>query len=477
MFYSARKISLFIFLYIPFLLFQTGMAAAQMSTLKDQQSVAITIYNSNIGLVKETRLVYLQQGVQALKFMEVAGKIEPTTVTLKSLLDDMSLRILEQNYEYDLTNQQKLLEKFVGQKVELAWLNPESKKEEIVEATLLSTQGGNTFQIGDKISLGHPGRILLSKIPETVSLQPTLLWLLENKLAIPQRLEVTYLTSGINWRADYLAILNPSDTQIELAGWVTIENRSGATYRNAQLRLVAGEIQRVREDRISELAVPRTAMAAKEAAPQFKEEPFFEYHLYALDRGTTLRDNETKQMVLFDAHQVPVSKLFILPGQPQFYWSRYEARGQKPKVGVYLELVNRPENHLGMPLPKGTVRVYKEDKDGTLQLAGEDRIDHMARNEKFKVKIGEAFDTVTERIQTEYKQLDSRVYEVAFEVSLRNQSSEDMKVLVEEPIPGDWEMISNTHPYEKLQANLIRFHVAVGKNQEVKVRYKVRFRY
>ncbi len=474
---STKKISLFIFLHMLLILVQTGMAATQTSTLKDQQSVAITIYNSNFGLVKETRLVYLQQGVQALKFMEVAGKIEPTTVNLKSLLDDLSLRILEQNYEYDLTNQQKLLEKFVGQKVDLAWLNPESKKEEIVEATLLSTQGGNTFQIGDKISFGHPGRILLSKIPETVSLQPTLLWLLENKLARPQRLEVTYLTSGINWRTDYLAILNPSDTQMELTGWVTIDNRSGATYRNAQLRLVAGEVQRVREERVAERAVPRMAMAAKEAAPQFKEEPFFEYHLYTLDRGTTLRDNETKQMVLFDAHQIPVSKLFILQGQPQFYWARYEARGQKQKVGVFLELVNRQENHLGMPLPKGIVRVYKEDKDGTLQLAGEDRVDHTAKDEKFKVKIGEAFDVAVERIQTEYKQLDSRVHEVAFEVSLRNQKNEDIKILVEEPIPGDWEMISNSHPYEKLQTNLIRFHVPVGKNQEVKVRYKIRFRY
>ena len=475
--YSTKKIGPFIFLFVLFILVPTGMAATQTSTLKDQQSVVITIYNSNIGLVKETRLVYLQQGVQTLKFMDVAGKLDPTTVNFKSLLNGGSLQILEQNYENDLTSQQKLLEKFVGQKVELAWLNPESKKEEMVEATLLSTQGGNTFQIGDKISLGHPGRIVLSKIPETISLQPTLLWLLENKIASPQRLEVTYLTSGINWKTDYLAILNPTDTQIELTGWATIENRSGATYRNAQLRLVAGEVQRVREEKMMDRAVPRTAMAAKEAPPQFKEESFFEYHLYTLDRVTTLLDHETKQMVLFDAQQVPVSKLYILQGQPQFYWARYEARGQKQRVGVFLEMANRQENHLGMPLPKGIARVYKEDKDGALQFAGEDRIDHTAKNEKFKIKIGEAFDVVAERIQTEYKQLDSKVYEVAFEVELRNQKNEDVKVLVEEPIPGDWEMISNTHPYEKPQANLVRFLVPVGKNQGVKIRYKVRFRY
>jgi len=356
-------------------------------------------------------------------------------------------------------------------------VNPESKKETIVEATLLSTQGGNIFQVGDKISIGHPGRILLPKIPENLSLQPALFWLLENKLAKPQRLEVTYLTSGINWKADYLAILNPSDTLLDLIGWVTIENRSGAIYRNALLQMVAGDVQRVREEKRVDRAMPM--MAAKEAAPQpqFREESFFEYHLYTLDRATTIRDNETKQMVLFSAPQVPVHKLFIFQGQPHFYWTRVEPRGQKQKVGVFLELMNRPENRLGMPLPRGTVRVYKEDKDGTLQFAGEDRIDHTAKNEKVKVKIGEAFDVVGERIQTDYKHLDSKLYEVAFEVSLRNQKSEDIKILVEEPIPGDWEMLSNTHPYEKVQANLIRFQVPIGKNQEVKVRYKVRFRY
>lgn len=453
------------------------MAASQTSTLKDQQSVAITVYNSNVGVVKETRLVHIQQGIQTLKFMDVPSRIDPATVSLRSLIDGTSLRVLEQNYEYDLVSHQKLLEKFVGQKVELAWLNPESKKEEIIEATLLSTQGGNIFRIGDKISLGHPGRIVLSKIPESLSLQPTLVWLLENKLATPQRLEVTYLASGINWKADYLAILNPSEAQIDLTGWVTIENRSGAAYRNALLRLVAGDIQRIREERMPDRAAPRVAMAAKEAAPPFKEESFFEYHLYSLERGTTIHDNETKQMLLFHAPQVPVNRLYIFQGQPQFYFTRHDPKALKQKVGIYLELVNRQDNRLGMPFPRGVVRVYKEDKDGTLQFVGEDRVDHTARNEKIKVKVGEAFDVASERVQTDYKHPDSRLYEVGFEVALRNQKNEDIKILVEEPIPGDWEMISNTHPYEKVQANLIRFHVPVSKNQEVKVRYKVRFRY
>jgi len=475
MIFASRRIIPLISLWVLFFVWAPGTAGAETSTLKDQQSVALTIYNSNVGVVKETRLINLPQGIQTLRFTDVPGRIDTATVNLKSLVEAGSLRVLEQNFEYDLVSQQKLLEKFVGQKVDLVWLNPDSKREETVEATLLSTQGGNIFQIGDRVSLGHPGRIVLSKIPEGLSLQPSLFWLLENRLGGPQRLEVTYLTSGINWKADYLAILNPADTQLDLSGFVTIENRSGAGYRNATLRLVAGDIQRVRED--SDRPAPRMAAAAREAAPQFKEESFFEYHLYTLDRGTTLRDNQTKQLLLFNAPQVSVSKLYLLQGQPHYYWSRYDLRGQKPRVGIFLEMVNRQESHLGMPLPKGTVRVYKADQDGTLQFAGEDRIDHTPRNEKFKVKIGEVFDMAAERVQTDFKQLEPRVYESTFEVTLRNQKNEDIRVLVEEPIPGAWEMISNTHPYEKIQANLIRFIVPVTKGQEAKVRYKVRVRY
>jgi len=454
---------------------QIGYAAPLTSTLKDQQNVSVTIYNSNIGLVKDTRLIDLKPGIQELKFMDVAGKIDPTTVHIKSLINDSSLNVLEQNYEYDLLSPQKLLEKFVGQKVELATINPETKKEEVVEAILLSTQGGNIFQIGDKIHISHPGRILLSRIPENLIPQPTLVWVLENKLSKPQKLEASYLTSGVNWKADYVAVLNQLDTLTDLTGWVTIDNRSGATYQNALLKLVAGDIHRVQAEMRMDDARP--IAAAKEAGQQFKEESFFEYHLYTLDRRTTIKDNQTKQMTLLDANQVPLKKLFIFAGYPQYYYYRVDQRSDKQKVGVFLELENTKKNNLGIPLPKGTIRVYKEDKDGSLQFIGEDRIDHTPKDEKFKIKIGEAFDIVGERIQTDYKHLGYNLYEVAFEVSLRNHKKEDIKVLVEESIPGDWEMLSNTHPYEKLQANLIRFDVPVAKDKEAKVKYRIRFKY
>ena len=465
-----------LFTLILFLLsLQVSYATPLTSTLKDQQDVAITIYNSNLGLVKDTRLIDFKPGIHELKFMDVAAKIDPTTVHIKSLINGSSLNVWEQNYEYDLLSPQKLLEKFVGQSVQLATINPETKKEEIVEATLLSTQGGNIFQIGDKIHIGHYGRVLLSKIPENLIPQPTLVWMLENKLSKPQKLEASYLTSGINWKADYVAVLNKLDTMTDLTGWVTIDNRSGATYRNALLKLVAADINRVQGEMRTDYARP--IAAAKEASPQFKEESFFEYHLYTLDRRTTIKDNQTKQMTLLDANQIPVKKLFIFSGSAQYYYYQMNQSTNKQKIGVFLELENTKKNNLGMPLPKGTVRVYKEDRDGSLQFVGEDRIDHTPKDEKFKIKIGEAFDVVGERIQTDYKRLGSNLFEVAFEVSLRNHKNEDIKVFVEEPIPGDWEMLSNTHPFEKLGAHLIRFEVPVAKDKEVKVKYRIRFKY
>jgi hypothetical protein len=458
-----------------FVFLRTAHATPLTSTLKDQQNVAITIYNSNIGLVKDTRLLELKPGVHELKFMDVAAKIDPTTVHIQSLINGSSLNVLEQNYEYDLLSPQKLLEKFVGQKVQLATINPETKKEEIVEATLLSTQGGNIFQIGHKIHIGHHGRILLSKIPENLIPQPTLVWTLENRLSKPQKLEASYLTSGINWKADYVAVLNKLDTMTDLTGWVTIDNRSGATYQNALLKLVAGDIHRVQGEMKMDYARPMAV--AKEVSQQFKEESFFEYHLYTLDRRTTIKDNQTKQMTLLDANRVPLKKLFIFTGSPQYYYHPMGQGTHKQKIGAFLELENTKKNNLGIPLPKGTIRVYKEDKDGSLQFVGEDRIDHTPKDEKFKIKIGEAFDVVGERTQTDYKRLGSNLFEVAFEVSLRNHKKEDIRVLVEEPIPGDWEMLSNTHSYEKLSAHLIRFDVPVARDKEVKVKYRIRFRY
>jgi hypothetical protein len=372
---------------ISFLLsIQIGYSDPLTSTLKDQQHVSVTIYNSNIGLVKDTRLIDLKPGIHELKFMDVAGKIDPTTVHIKSLINDSSLNVLEQNYEYDLLSPQKLLEKFVGQKVQVATINPETKKEEIVEATLLSTQGGNIFQIGDKIHISHPGRILLSRIPENLIPQPTLVWMLENGLSKPQKLEATYLTSGINWKADYVAVLNKLDTLTDLTGWVTIDNRSGATYQNALLKLVAGDIHRVQGEMRMDYARPMAA--AKEASQQFKEESFFEYHLYTLDRRTTIKDNQTKQMTLLDANQVPLKKLFIFAGYPQYYYYRVDQRSDKQKIGVFLELENTKKITSESLYPKGQFESIKRIRTEAFSLSERIELTIRQRMKNLKSKSG-----------------------------------------------------------------------------------------
>ncbi len=223
-------------------------AKSLSSTLEDQSGVAVTIYNVNLGLVKDQRLINLPEGLGELKFMDVASQIIPPSVHIKSLVDPDTLQVLEQNYEYDLLNPQKLLDKYVGKEVKLYTKNPYTEREEIQTATLLSNNGGPIFRIGDEITFGHPGRIIFSGVPENLISKPTLVWLIENSLKNPQKVEASYLTNGINWRADYVVTLNDKDTKADLSGWVTIDNKSGATYRDAKLKLVAGDVNRVKEE-------------------------------------------------------------------------------------------------------------------------------------------------------------------------------------------------------------------------------------
>ena len=327
------------------------------SGIKDQEAVAVTVYNVNLGLVKEQRLIHLDRGTSELRFMDVASQIIPTSVYIKSLTDPESLDVLEQNFEYDLLNPQKLLDKYVGKEVKLYYRNPYTEREEIVKARLLSNNGGPIYQIGDDITFGHPGRVLFPGVPENLIAKPTLVWLLENTLPSKQTIEVSYLSNGINWKADYVLTLNEQDDRGDLSGWVTIDNRSGTTYRYAKLKLVAGDVHRVSDRFEYRDRMLRVAERAAKAEPQFKEEEFFEYHIYTLQRLSTIKDNQTKQISLLTAEEVPVRKKMI------FYGARYYYRGQhgeimsNQKVGVFVELENKKDNNLGMPLPKGIVRV------------------------------------------------------------------------------------------------------------------------
>lgn len=448
------------------------------STLDDQTGVALTIYNVNLGLVKDQRQIKLFKGIGDLRFMDVAAQIMPTSVHIKSLLDPNSLQVLEQNYEYDLLNPQKLLDKYVGKEVKLYTKNPYTEREEVVTATLLSNNGQPIFKIGDEITFGHPGRIIFPGVPENLNAKPTLVWMLENTLPSSQKIEASYLTNGINWRSDYVVTLNDKDDKADLSGWVTIDNHSGTTYKNAKLKLVAGDVNRVKDEQEYLDKMKREiVMEAKAAAPQFKEDSFFEYHIYTLERPATVKDNQTKQISLVTADNIPVRKELLYCGANYYYYSRYGEAMSNQKIGVFVEIQNKKENNLGIPLPKGTVRVYKADKEGSLQFVGEDSIDHTPKDEKVRIKLGDAFDVVGSRKQTDWKKIAYDTYEAAFEISLRNHKKEDVVIKVVEPIPGDWTMLSSSHDYKKAEAFTAEFNISVPKDKEVKLTYRVRMRY
>jgi hypothetical protein len=454
-------------------------AAAVTSTLNDQKSVSLTVYNVNLGLVKDLRQIKLPKGVGELRFMDVASQIIPTSVHIKSLADPRSLLVLEQNYEYDLLNPQKLLDKYVGKEVKLFTKNPYTEREELVTATLLSNNGGPIFRIGDEITYGHPGRVIFPGVPENLMAKPTLVWLAENSLLNGQKVEASYLTNGITWRSDYVVTLNDSDDKADLSGWVTIDNKSGATYRNAKLKLVAGDVNRAKDERDYRDKMMQVAKmsVAEASAPQFKEDSFFEYHIYTLQRTATVKDNQTKQISLVQADTIPVKKELLYHGANYYYFNRYGESLSNQKVGVFVEIQNRKENNLGIPLPKGTVRVYKHDSDGSLQFVGEDSIDHTPKDEKVRVKLGDAFDVVGSRKQTDWKKIAYDTYEAAFEISLRNHKKEDIVVKVVEPVPGDWKMLASSQEFTKTEAFTAEFLVPVRKDGETKITYRVRMRY
>jgi len=380
---------------------ETAGAAALSVNRDAQKDVAVTIYNGNLGLVKDTRETRLPAGTTEVQFQDVAALIDPTSVHLKSLTDPGGLKILEQNYEYDLLSSQKLMEKYVGKRVRL--YQPDGTYH---DATLLTT-AGPVYEINGQIHLGHNGRLVLPTLPENLVSKPTLVWLLRNQIAPAQKIEASYLTGGITWKADYVMVVNAADTRSDLTGWVTIDNKSGATYGNAALKLVAGNVNRAQSPRPLQpmMEMASRAASADEARRDFVSEGFFEYHLYTLDGRTTIKDNQTKQLSLMSAADVPIKKHLVYYGAQDYYRNQYGVPVSNQKVSVLIELRNSKESRLGVPLPKGKVRLYKADSSGSTQFIGEDWIDHTPRDERVKIKVGEAFDIVGERVQKEWRKI------------------------------------------------------------------------
>jgi hypothetical protein len=436
-----------------------------------RKDIAVTVYNQDLAVVREIRELEVPDGIVHLQFEDVSAQIEPTSLSVVSLTAPDALSLLEQNYEYDLVNPQKLLEKYLGKEILIA-RKDDSGKEVILPATLLSTEGQGVYRIGEKIELGANGRIILPSLPEGLRVRPTLLWLVDSARALKHRLEVSYMTRGMSWQANYVALVNEKDTKMDVTGWVTLNNRSGTTYENASLKLVAGEVQRARDE-----IAPMMMVAEARKAPAFEEEAFFEYHLYTLDRRTTLRDRETKQITLFTGPGVGVTKKYIVWGQRYYYYNYANSEKQKLPVGVYLEFDNSEKNGLGLPLPKGTFRLYKKDASGAEQFIGEDRIEHTPKDETIRLKVGNAFDIVAERVQTDYRNLGGNTYEYAFSVEFRNRKADPVVIEALEPTWGDWKVVTSSHLPEKVSATLMRFKVPVEANAKAILDYRIRVRH
>jgi hypothetical protein len=461
--------------------FPAWAADERRSTLQDQQEVAVTIYNEDLALVRDQRLVTLEKGENILAFREVSARLRPETALLRSLTQPKGFSVIEQNFDFDLLTPQTLLEKYVGKRVQVVRVHPQTGAETAEDAVVLAASGGVVLQIGDRIETGVPGRLSYPDVPENLRDRPTLVIQLLSGTEKPQQLELAYLTGGLSWRADYVAELGARDDRLDLSGWVTLTNQSGATYRSARLQLVAGDVHRVRDE--LRLVRPMAAEAAMaKAAPEMAEEALFEYHLYTLGRPTTLAENQTKQVALLSAPGGPVRKEFLLRGSDYYYSGSVGELGQKLKVGVFIEFDNREKAGLGLPLPKGTVRVYKQDAAGGAQFVGEDAIDHTPKNEKVRLKLGDAFDVTADKKQTDFKKLAGSgrynyVFESAYRIELKNAKKEAVTVTVREPMPGDWEVLAESQPHAKAAAGTAVWQVAVPAEGTAVLSWRVRVRY
>src|SRR6476660_1257349 len=431
---------------------QSAPPAVATTTLDDQAELAVTIYNSDLALVRDVRNIQMARGTSDLHFMDIAATVNPATVHFRSLTEPSRVSVLEQNYEYDLLEPDKLLRKYVGREVTLIRLRRDDNttREEEVKARLLSYNNAPVWEIGGEIVTGmQADHIKFPELPGNLYSRPTLIWTIDNTGNTRHRVEASYLAGKLSWNADYVLTVARDDKTADLDGWVTVVNGSGTSFRNARLQLVAGDLNRVRQGlaKMQELDAMRRDMPA--AAPAMAQEAFSDYHLYTLARKTSVNNSETKQVSMLEATAFPVQKRYVVEGQA-FYYHNAQHPGApiKDVVQVFYQFKNEEKAGLGMPMPSGTIRVYQSDSKGGVQFVGEDRIDHTPKDETINLKIGNTFDVVCERKQKDFDKIADNVYEFEYEITLRNHKDSPVTVEVNEPIGGSWRMLQSSYPWE-----------------------------
>ncbi len=424
-------------------------------------AVQITVYNHDLALVKDTRNLTFQKGRFELSFTDVASAIDPTSVAFTAVDDPNGVAILEQNYRYDLVSAEKVLEKYLDKPIQVV-----TRQDKLHEGTLMAVDANAlTVQMPDGgiriVNREQVADLSLAKLPDGLITRPTLVWTIDSDVSGSRPAEVRYLTHQIGWHAEYVATVAADENQLDLAGWVSIDNKSGATYTDATIKLIAGDVNRVPEKGYPQPEMAMRRMAASDAG--FQEKEFFEYHLYTLPRTSTLRDNEIKQLSLFPSARVAAKKIFT-----------YNGAVDDKKVRVNMEFMNSAAAGLGMPLPKGTIRVMKADTDGSLEFVGEDQIDHTPKDEKVRVYLGNAFDIVGERTPKDHRQITKQTTEDDFEIVLRNHKSDAVTVVVTERMWGDWDIVASSLAHTKKDANTAEWNVDVPSDGETHLTFTVR---
>lgn len=448
-----------------FVLLIAGAFAASAQT-DDVKSTTITVYNNDLGVVKQTRAVSLPAGESTVEIVDVAARLDPTSVHVK--LDG---EVIEQNYQYDLVGLEKILKKYVDRQIAL--VDEEGKR---TTGTLLSAFGTQIVLRGADGGLtmipdASEYQMEVGALPEGLKTKPTLAWSVNSNRAGAQDVELSYHTAGMAWHAEYVAVLNEDDTKMDLKAWVSVDNRSGASYKNAELKLVAGEVNRAtqpagmggyRDEGYAEKVSPLT--------PQFTEDAFFEYHIYRLQRPADVANNETKQISLFEADDATVEKVLRYRAGV----GRYRNEGREGNAVVFVDFVNDEKSGLGKPMPRGKLRLHKSD-GRAVEFIGEDWIEHTPKKEKITVKVGEAFDVKVKEKTTDFEKIGDDAVEIAYEITVKNRKEEPVKVEIDAPMSGEWRILDSSIDYEKVNAWLARFVVSVSADDETTLTFRVRY--
>jgi hypothetical protein len=428
-------------------------------------SLSVTVYNSDLALVRDVRDIGFKKGMDEILFKEVSGQIDATSVHFKA----SGVSMLEQNFDYDLVSSDKLIQKYIDQKIDVISKTGEMASGTLLTASTILPSGYIVLKQADgslrNILLEAIAEIRYPELPEGLITRPTLRWLVNSESGGDKETEVSYLTSGLSWRADYVLVIGeqPADPA-DLSAWVTVNNTCGASFKNAKLKLIAGEVNRAQPQFRGARSMEKAYLADAVAAP-FEEKSFFEYHLYTLQRPTDLLDQQTKQVSLFPTTTINTKRIY------EYDWQR-----KNDRVGVSIEFKNEKSNGLGMAIPAGRVRIYQKDNDGSEEFIGEDNVEHTPKDEKIRVRTGEAFDIAVERVEKDRRRITDLINEVDIEVKIRNHKQEAVDLVVLDYFYGDWEILRSTHEYTKVSSSKVEFTLNAAPDQEAVLTYTVRNR-